>query len=68
MKYIPGHTFVAKRRVTEPFVVGAHYRIYHIAPTNEKNMQYIFTSPKGNLTLYFESTNIADSIIDRVST
>lgn len=66
MKYIPGHKFVSKRRVTEPFVIGNTYKI-HLINKKDDGFEYVFASNNGGLVINFKSTSIADSIIEKTS-
>ena len=65
MKLVPGYMFkVIKNRLE--FKIGETYRIYHISPIKE-GIEYIFQSNCGNIKHEFESTDQAESIINKIS-
>ena len=49
------------------FKLGETYRIYHICPTKDEQMEYIFQSSAGNLKVIFESTSYAEAIIAKMA-
>ena len=65
MKFVPGYMFRATKS-REDFKVGELYRIYHISPVTE-GVEYLFQSSSGNIKQQFESTELAEAFINKIS-
>jgi hypothetical protein len=66
MKLVPGYSFKVVRKGHPDFTIGADYRIYHISPSGDNAVSYIFQSTSGNIKVEFDSTELAEKTINRM--
>ena len=66
MKYIPGHKFITNQKARGNFKPSVNYTVYHISP-NENGVSYIFAADNENFEVTYESVEIAEAIITKMS-